>query len=118
MLHKSQQFLKMQKSSGKFIPFAIAIQKSLLNRFVFAATFFSLSSHSSNMASAQSLKSPLNTTTGNSFLKTQSGRPIQIIYGTAWKKERTTELVRTAVLAGFRAIDTACQPKHYSEVNF
>jgi diketogulonate reductase-like aldo/keto reductase len=37
------------------------------------------------------------------------------IYGTAWKKDATTELVRTAVRAGFRAIDTANQPRHYSE---
>jgi diketogulonate reductase-like aldo/keto reductase len=37
------------------------------------------------------------------------------IYGTAWKKEATTALVRTAVNAGFTAIDTANQPKHYSE---
>jgi diketogulonate reductase-like aldo/keto reductase len=37
------------------------------------------------------------------------------IYGTAWKKEATTALVRTAVAAGFTAIDTANQPKHYSE---
>lgn len=35
--------------------------------------------------------------------------------GTAWKKEKTTELVTKAVLTGFRGIDTACQPKHYSE---
>ncbi|PVF94613.1 Aldo/keto reductase [Serendipita vermifera] len=40
---------------------------------------------------------------------------ISIIYGTAWKKEMTTSLVVTAVLSGFRAIDTACQPKHYRE---
>jgi diketogulonate reductase-like aldo/keto reductase len=39
----------------------------------------------------------------------------QIIYGTAWKKEATAELVVQAVEAGFRAIDTACQPKHYFE---
>ncbi|OCH88108.1 Aldo/keto reductase [Obba rivulosa] len=39
----------------------------------------------------------------------------KIIYGTAWKKERTTALVVSAVLNGFRAIDTACQPKHYRE---
>ena len=37
------------------------------------------------------------------------------IYGTAWKKDATTQLVQTAVKAGFRAIDTANQPKHYSE---
>ena len=39
----------------------------------------------------------------------------EIIYGTAWKKERTTELVTQAVKAGFLGIDTACQPKHYHE---
>ncbi|KAK0448715.1 NADP-dependent oxidoreductase domain-containing protein [Armillaria borealis] len=39
--------------------------------------------------------------------------PAKIIYGTAWKKERTTDLVVSAVLNGFKAIDTACQPKHY-----
>lgn len=38
-----------------------------------------------------------------------------IIYGTAWKKERTESLVIQAVRAGFRGIDTACQPKHYHE---
>ena len=37
------------------------------------------------------------------------------IYGTAWKKDATTELVRTAVSHGFGAIDTANQPRHYSE---
>jgi diketogulonate reductase-like aldo/keto reductase len=38
-----------------------------------------------------------------------------IIYGTAWKKDRTRDLVVRAVRAGFRGIDTACQPKHYNE---
>lgn len=38
-----------------------------------------------------------------------------IIYGTAWKKERSAELVRLAINKGFRGIDTACQPKHYNE---
>ena len=39
----------------------------------------------------------------------------RIIYGTAWKKERTADLVVKAIQAGFRGIDTACQPKHYNE---
>jgi aryl-alcohol dehydrogenase-like predicted oxidoreductase len=39
----------------------------------------------------------------------------RLIYGTAWKKDATTELVTKAVLAGFHGIDTACQPKHYQE---
>jgi diketogulonate reductase-like aldo/keto reductase len=38
-----------------------------------------------------------------------------IIYGTAWKKERTQGLVEEAIKQGFRAVDTACQPKHYHE---
>jgi diketogulonate reductase-like aldo/keto reductase len=37
------------------------------------------------------------------------------IYGTAWKGNATTELVKKAVRHGFTAIDTANQPKHYSE---
>lgn len=44
-----------------------------------------------------------------------SARQPFIVYGTAWKKERTAELVEQAVKAGFRFIDTACQPKHYNE---
>jgi diketogulonate reductase-like aldo/keto reductase len=37
------------------------------------------------------------------------------IYGTAWKEERTAALVGQALEAGFRAIDTANQRKHYHE---
>jgi diketogulonate reductase-like aldo/keto reductase len=42
-------------------------------------------------------------------------RSPRIIYGTAWKTTRTQELVRTAIQQGFRAIDTAAQPRHYHE---
>tara|TARA_B100000959_G_scaffold267973_1_gene312126 strand:- start:751 stop:1599 length:849 start_codon:yes stop_codon:yes gene_type:complete len=38
-----------------------------------------------------------------------------LIYGTAWKKERTADLVVKAIQAGFKGIDTACQPRHYNE---
>jgi diketogulonate reductase-like aldo/keto reductase len=38
-----------------------------------------------------------------------------LIYGTAWKKAHTARLVSQAIALGFRAIDTACQPKHYNE---
>jgi diketogulonate reductase-like aldo/keto reductase len=56
------------------------------------------------------------TLSSNHFLKTLAGIQMpRIIYGTAWKKEKTTILVVEAVLAGFKAIDTACQPKHYRE---
>lgn len=37
------------------------------------------------------------------------------MYGTAWKKEATSELVQLAVAAGYRAIDTANQLIHYEE---
>jgi diketogulonate reductase-like aldo/keto reductase len=38
-----------------------------------------------------------------------------MLYGTAWKKARTSECVQQALRTGFRGIDTACQPKHYNE---
>ncbi|GAA5932010.1 hypothetical protein JCM1841_003595 [Sporobolomyces salmonicolor] len=38
-----------------------------------------------------------------------------MLYGTAWKGPRTSSLVVQAVLSGFKGIDTACQPKHYSQ---
>ena len=37
------------------------------------------------------------------------------MYGTAWKKEATKQLVELAVTAGFKAIDTANQLIHYQE---
>ena len=50
------------------------------------------------------------------FFTTISGVQMpRILYGTAWKKERTTSLVYEAISSGFRGIDTACQPKHYQE---
>ena len=38
-----------------------------------------------------------------------------LIYGTAWKEQRTEELTLLALRCGFRAIDTANQRKHYVE---
>src|SRR5687767_7886392 len=38
-----------------------------------------------------------------------------LMYGTAWKEGLTEELTRAALAAGFRAIDTANQRKHYHE---
>lgn len=39
----------------------------------------------------------------------------QLVYGTAWKEDATERLTRLALDAGFRAIDTANQRKHYHE---
>jgi diketogulonate reductase-like aldo/keto reductase len=50
------------------------------------------------------------------WIKTSAGVKMpRIIYGTAWKKDRTADLVVKAIQTGFRGIDTACQPKHYNE---
>ncbi|KAK0732650.1 NADP-dependent oxidoreductase domain-containing protein [Apiosordaria backusii] len=38
-----------------------------------------------------------------------------LIYGTAWKKDRTADLVYEAIKAGFRGIDTAAMKRHYDE---
>jgi len=37
------------------------------------------------------------------------------IYGTAWKKDASTDLVYQAISNGFTAVDTAAQPRHYRE---
>jgi diketogulonate reductase-like aldo/keto reductase len=50
-----------------------------------------------------------------SLLSTAGVKIPRIIYGTAWKKSDTESLVRMALQAGFRGVDTACQPKHYEE---
>ena len=39
----------------------------------------------------------------------------QLLYGTAWKEERSEGLTALALQAGFRGIDTANQRKHYFE---
>jgi diketogulonate reductase-like aldo/keto reductase len=41
--------------------------------------------------------------------------PPSIMYGTAWKEDRTRALTSQAIGAGFRAFDTANQRKHYVE---
>jgi diketogulonate reductase-like aldo/keto reductase len=48
-------------------------------------------------------------------ISTYGVRIPKIIYGTAWKKDRTAVLVEQAITLGFRGVDTACQPKHYHE---
>ena len=49
-------------------------------------------------------------------LTTYNGIHIPVfMYGTAWKKEATYDLVQLAVSSGFTAIDTANQLIHYNE---
>ncbi len=49
------------------------------------------------------------------FIDVRDVRVPRLMYGTAWKEQRTEELVSQAIAAGFRAIDTANQRKHYFE---
>jgi diketogulonate reductase-like aldo/keto reductase len=47
---------------------------------------------------------------------TIQGVPVPaFFYGTAWKEDRTEELVKLALTSGFAAIDTANQRRHYVE---
>lgn len=48
------------------------------------------------------------------FHKTTTSIPF-FLYGTAWKKEATADLVYQALNSGFTGVDTANQPKHYRE---
>ncbi|KAH8892115.1 Aldo/keto reductase [Thozetella sp. PMI_491] len=45
----------------------------------------------------------------------QQERHVGFIYGTAWKRERTTACTASAIKAGFVCFDTANQPRHYRE---
>jgi diketogulonate reductase-like aldo/keto reductase len=65
--------------------------------------------------SAASAESKPLTLHGDGTATSARGIRKALVYGTAWKKERTAELVLEAVRAGFRAIDTANMPKHYNE---
>ena len=40
-----------------------------------------------------------------------------LLYGTAWKEERTADLVAQALRRGFRGVDTANQRRHYREAD-
>ena len=52
----------------------------------------------------------------HAFVTSAAGVRIpKLLYGTAWKKGDTERLVAMALREGFRAIDTACQPRHYNE---
>src|SRR5690606_7289454 len=58
----------------------------------------------------------MNDANGDSYTTSAAGvRSPRLLYGTAWKKERTQPLVERAIELGFRGIDTAGQPKHYDE---
>jgi len=49
------------------------------------------------------------------FREVRGIRVPAFLYGTAWKEERTEQLARQALDAGFRGIDTANQRRHYFE---
>ena len=45
----------------------------------------------------------------------ESSIEADMVYGTAWKKDNTAQLVTLALEAAFGAFDTAAQAKHYRE---
>ncbi len=49
------------------------------------------------------------------YLTSASLQMPKILYGTAWKKDNTKNLVLSALDSGFTGIDTACQPRHYNQ---
>jgi diketogulonate reductase-like aldo/keto reductase len=49
------------------------------------------------------------------YMEVRSRRVPTFIYGTAWKEDATARLTAQALAAGFRAIDTANQRRHYLE---
>jgi diketogulonate reductase-like aldo/keto reductase len=59
---------------------------------------------------------PETTSWQNSAMANAQPSPVpDFLYGTAWKEDRTPALVELAIRAGFRAIDTANQRRHYFE---
>lgn len=88
---------------------SISIIRSAQDRFLIPTA---LTRRKYNSMSVQ-LSSPLTLSASTSA---QSATEIpRFVYGTAWKKERTATLVALALRAGFRAIDTAAQLRHYRE---
>lgn len=77
------------------------------------AALFGLYLHLSSKE--QRLHDNMNRASHSSALAIQKDGKPYMIYGTAWKKDETSRLVSEAIHAGFRFIDTACQPKHYNE---
>ncbi len=51
----------------------------------------------------------------DAFFEVHGVRVPRLVYGTAWKEDRTAGLTAEALAAGFRGIDTANQRKHYLE---
>jgi diketogulonate reductase-like aldo/keto reductase len=51
----------------------------------------------------------------DAFIEVHGVRVPRLVYGTAWKEDRTAALTALALATGFRGIDTANQRKHYDE---
>lgn len=65
---------------------------------------------------ASRLTKDLSLASGSSLVSEAGASSIpRLVYGTAWKKERSQDLVYKALKNGFRGVDTAAQPKHYHE---
>ena len=118
-----QQVLKdHQNASNRFVGAHVCKVMLLATIGLFIATYFFLLNSEEQMYRAVSSPSILRrrqhrtglaaATSANHII--QARKPF-LVYGTAWKEEKTAEYVHQAVQAGFRFIDTACQPRHYNE---
>lgn len=82
------------------------------------ATTTKLPPQSSSLTRDLTLPPPAGIQASSADSEASSPLPVttpRLVYGTAWKRERTADLVYTALSAGFRGIDTAAQPRHYRE---
>jgi diketogulonate reductase-like aldo/keto reductase len=69
---------------------------------------------SSHIRNLQNTRTMTSSASGWSLSRLHENRPA-FIYGTAWKKDQTKRLVKEALVAGYRRVDTAAQPRHYQE---
>ena len=86
--------------------------------FIVVINASSSSKHTSSSSSSGKTRTSsfLRSSTGSISMSSANALvPPPMLYGTAWKKDATEEMVKEAIRNGFRWFDTACQPKHYNE---
>lgn len=104
----SPRTLRLQPLSvGQYLPQAGPRKNKHRNLATMAAP-----SHQQSSALTADLRLPSGDAAAATTTTTTTPR---LVYGTAWKKDRTAALVYQALKAGFRGLDTAAQPRHYAE---
>jgi diketogulonate reductase-like aldo/keto reductase len=106
MVRVRKSYRPLPKAQG----FNVVMHWCLISLFALAGVFYT----SHMMLSRQENRAAMFAEAHSAAQIVSHGKPF-LVYGTAWKKEDTARYVMEAVQAGFRFIDTACQPKHYNE---